>query len=162
MTAEFRITVAGRWLAHDYGDATERASLGQIEIFAADRCLTLLQDREAGAVRNFANLSAYDLAFWLAANWWRLRWEPERIGIDWAMSHRIATVGHGYVWPNVTVLSDGEQIMVRARPTTGTAWEPIRYLQIWDAVIDAAEFETGLDAFVEEVLARISQTGVGF
>lgn len=156
MTAEFRVTVAGRWLAHDYGDATERATSGQLEIFAADRCLTLLQDREAGALRSFANLSAYDLAFWLAANWWRLRWEPERTGIDWAMSHRIAAVGHGYVWPNITVVSDGEQITVQARPTAGAAWEPIRYLENWDAVIGAAEFETGLAAFVEEVLGRLA------
>jgi len=156
MTAAFRITVAGRWLAHDYGDATERATLGQLEIFAADRCLTLLQDREAGALRSFASLSAHDLAFWLAANWWRLRWEPERTGTDWAMSHRIAAIGRGYVWPNITVLSDGEQITVQARPTAGAAWEPIRYLENWDAVIAAAAFEAGVAAFVDEVLGRLA------
>lgn len=156
MTADFRITVGGRWLAHDFGDAPERATLGQLEICAADRCLTLAEDRYAGAVRSFANLSAYDLAFWLAANWWRLRWEPERTGTDWAMSHRIAAVGSGYVWPNITVLSDGEQITVQVRPTTGAKWEPIRYLENWDAVIAAGDFEAGLDFFVEEVLGRLA------
>lgn len=62
MTAGFRITVGGRWLARDCGDAVERATLGQLEISVADRCLTTAEDRYAGAVRSFANLSAYDLA----------------------------------------------------------------------------------------------------
>jgi hypothetical protein len=156
MTAGFRITVGGRWLARDYGDATERATLGQLEISAADCCLTLAEDRDAGAVRRSVNLSAYDLALWLATNWWRLRWEPERTGMDWAMSHRTAAVGGGYVWPNITLVGDGEQIMVQTRPTAGASWEPIRYLENCDATIGAAEFETGIDAFVEEVLARLA------
>lgn len=156
MTAGFRITVGGRWLARDCGDATERGTLGQLEISVADRCLTLAEDRYAGAVRSFANLSAYDLALWLAANWWRLRWEPERTGTDWLMSHRLATVGGGYVWPNMTLLSDGEQVMLQTRPTSGASWEPIRYLENWDAVIGAAEFEAGIASFVEEVLGRLA------
>ena len=72
------------------------------------------------------------------------------------MSHRIATVGSGYVWPNITMLSDGEQITVQVRPTNGAKWEPIRYLENWDAVIDASDFEAGLASFVEEVLGRLS------
>jgi hypothetical protein len=156
MTADFRITVGGRWLARDCGDAIERATLGQLEISVADRCLTLAEDRYAGAVRSFANLSAYDLALWLAANWWRLRWEPERTGTDWLMSHRLATVGGGYVWPNMTVLGDGEQVTLQTRPTSGASWEPIRYLENWDAVVGAAEFEAGIDSFVEEVLGRLA------
>jgi hypothetical protein len=130
MTAGFRITVGSRWLARDYGDATERATLGQLEIWAADCCLTLAEDRDAGAVRRFVNPSAYDLALWLATNWWRLRWEPERTGMDWAMSHRTAAVAGGYVWPNITVVGDEEQITAQTRPTAGASWEPIRYMEI--------------------------------
>jgi hypothetical protein len=156
MTVGFRITVGGRWLARDYGNATERATLGQLEICAADCCLTLAEDRHAGAVRRFVNLSAYHLAFWLATNWWRLRWEPERAGMDWAMSHSTAAVGGGYIWPNITLVGDGEQITVQTRPTAGASWEPIRYLENWDVTIRPAEFETGIDAFVEEVLARLA------
>lgn len=156
MTADFRITVGGRWLARDCGDAIERVTLGQLEISAADRCLTQALDQEAGAVRRFANLSAYDLALWLAANWWRLRWEPERNGTDWAMSHKLGAIGGGYVWPNIMLVSDGEQVMAQTRPTAGAQWEPIRYLENWDARIGADEFETGVDAFVDEVIARLA------
>lgn len=156
MTGAFRLTVAGRWLAREYGDAIQRATLGQLEIFTFDRCLSLAEDLEAGAVRRFVNLSAYDLAVWLAANWWRLRWEPERSDTDWAMSHRLTAVGGGYVWPNITLVGDGERTTVETRRTTGAKWEAIRYLENWDAVIDAAEFEAGVDAFVEEVLGRLA------
>jgi hypothetical protein len=156
VTADFKVTVGGRWLARDFGDQIARATLGQLEIFVGDHCLTLIEDKCAGALRRFANLSAYDLALWLAANWWRLRWEPERASTDWLMSHTLAAVGGGYVWPNVTLLSDGEQVTLQARPTVGASWEPVRYLENWDALISASEFEAGIDAFVEEVLARLS------
>jgi hypothetical protein len=74
-----------------------RATLGGIEIFAAGHPLRLVEDKCTGAVHSFANRSAYDLALWFAANWWRLRREPERAGTDWAMSHRLAAIGGGYV-----------------------------------------------------------------
>lgn len=44
-------------------------------------------------VKNAIGVSAYPLAEWLAANWWRLRWEPgltsndASAAHDWKMSH---------------------------------------------------------------------------
>jgi hypothetical protein len=113
----FAITSEGRWLASEFGDEIARASLGQLEIRIDGRYLTKLEDTLARALRDFANLSAYDLAFWLAANWWRLRWEPERSGSDWRMSHSLGGVGRGYVWPDITVMSDGERVVLASRAT---------------------------------------------
>jgi hypothetical protein len=156
VTSSFKITVGGRWLARDFGDEITRATLGQLEIFAGGRLLTRVEDRSAGSVRGFANLSAYELASWLAVNWWRLRWEPERLGTDWSMCHGLTAVGGGYVWPNITVLSDGEQVTIQMQPTAGAKWEPIRYLEHWKALVPVDEFEAGIDAFVEEVIARLA------
>lgn len=42
------------------------------------------------------------LAEWFAANWWRLRWEPEKENLtaqqqlDWDLSHRLAAAASGY------------------------------------------------------------------
>jgi hypothetical protein len=152
----FAITSDGRWLAREFGDDIARASLAQLEIRVDDRYLTKLEDTLALAVRNFANLSAYDLAFWLAANWWRLRWEPERSGTDWRMSHSFGGVGHGYMWPDVTIISDGERVVLASRATSGAEWEPVRYLENRDFSLSATEFEFAVDAFVEEVLGRIA------
>src|SRR5437899_796836 len=156
MRPRFAITSEGRWLARDFGDEIARATLGQVEIRADDLYLTKLEDTRARAVRNFAKLSAYDLAVWLTANWWRLRWEPERSSTDWRLAHTFGAVGHGYVWPDITIISDGERVTLATRPTRGAEWEPVRYLQNWDSTLEAAEFETGIDAFVEEVLGRLA------
>jgi hypothetical protein len=156
MKPGFVITSDGRWLEREFGDETARASLAQLEIRTGDLYLTKLEDTRARAVRNFANLSAYDLALWLAANWWRLRWEPERSSTNWRLAHRFGAVGHGYMWPDITIISDGERVILASRPTRGAEWEPVRYLENWDLSLSAGEFETGIDSFIEEVLGRLA------
>jgi hypothetical protein len=131
MRPRFAITSEGRWLARDFGDEIARATLGQLEIRADDLYLTKLEDTHARAVRNFANLSAYDLAVWLTANWWRLRWEPEWSSTDWRLAHTFGAVGHGYVWADITIISDGERVTLATRPTRGAEWEPVRYSRNW-------------------------------
>jgi hypothetical protein len=153
--SDFEIFI-DRWLARIHGNAIERATLAQIEVRQGGHSLTQLEDRLARTNRPFANLSAYDLAIWLVGNWWRLRWEPERQGIEWRMAHSLTAIGGGYVWPGVTLASDGEQIRVQVRPTRGEKWEPIRYLDSWDLSLPAAEFETALDSFIQMVLARLA------
>jgi hypothetical protein len=151
----FEIAV-DQWLAQEHGDEIARAMLGQVELRSGGRSLTLLEDRLARTNRPFANLSAYDLAIWLASNWWRLRWEPERSGVEWRMAHSLAAIGGGYVWPDVTMLSDGEQILVQVKATRGENWEPVRYLENGDFFLSVGEFETAVDSFVESVLARLA------
>ena len=119
------------------------------------RSLTLLEDRLARTNRPFANLSAYDLAIWLASNWWRLLWEPERPEAEWRMAHSLAAIGGGYVWPDVTLLSDGEQIQVQVKATRGEKWEPIRYLENGNFFLCVGAFEAAVGSFVESVLARL-------
>jgi hypothetical protein len=150
----FEIAV-DHWLAREHGDEVARATLGQLELRTQGYALTRLEDRLARSNRTFANLSAYELAVWLATNWWRLRWEPEKDGADWRMAHSIAAIGGGYVWPDVTISSDGEQIQIRVRPTRGTEWEPIRYLESSDLGLAATDVEDAIDSFIEKVLARL-------
>ncbi len=150
----FEIAVS-QWLAREHGDEIALSTLAQIELKSGGRALTLLEDRVALANRPFANLSAYDLALWFAVNWWRLRWEPFRDGAGWRMAHSMTTVGGGYVWPGITMISDGEQIQIQVRPTAGMDWEPIRYLESIDLVVPVGDFELAIDSFVESVLARL-------
>jgi hypothetical protein len=153
--SNFEIAVS-QWLAREHGDEISRATLGQLELRIDGRSLTFLEDRLARTNRTFANLSAYDLAIWLASNWWRLLWEPERECPEWRMVHSLPAIGRGYVWPDVTVLSDGEQILVQARPTSGGKWEPIRYLEHSDSYLSIVEFESAVASFIESVLARLA------
>jgi hypothetical protein len=89
-------------------------------------------------------------------NWWRLCWEPERRGIDWRMTHSLPAIGGGYVWPDVTIHSDGELVLVQARPTVDKEWEPVRHLEHYDCNVPVGEFEEAIESFVDSVLRRLA------
>ena len=123
------------------------------------RLIAYGSQREANSVANRLRqaplLSAYHLAEWAAWNWWRLRWEPRSNSKDWAFAHRLATIGSGYIWPNLTIFSDGERIALIARPTEERAQTPFRYITDRAVVIPASEFETELDLFLDQVVERL-------
>ena len=156
MSEPFRIGF--EWLSNDHGSAVERATFAQLDIETAGKRATVLEDLSARTVRRYVRASAYHLALWLTANWWRLRWEPEqeRPSPDWALSHSIAGVGEGYVWPDLRLSSDGETVLADSHPTEGGGPEPIRYLNRFRVPIQADAFEQGVDRFVEAVLERLS------
>jgi len=157
MSEKFEITVA--WLDGSGSDPVERATFAQIVINAAQQVTTELEDLAARTTRPGLRACAYDLARWLAENWWRLRWEPEETTIDWRLSHVVAAVGGGAAWPDVSFASDGVHVLVEARTTSGGPGAPVRYLHDVDVQIPATSFETGVDEFVECVLARLSSVG---
>src|SRR5205823_1908082 len=97
---------------------------------------------------------------WVAWNWWRLRWEPRRRSIDWALAHKMSTIGGGYVWPNITIVSDGERIVFDAQGTMLRPEEPLRYITRFAAIILAAEFEAAVDTFVEQVRGQLRAEGI--
>jgi hypothetical protein len=157
MTDQFKI--AFNWLPRDYGDAIERATLADLAILVCGKSATRLEDKIAKTIRDSSRLSAFHLAKWFAANWWRLRWEPESQSQDWRMSHQISGAGGAYSWPNVTLSTDGTTMAVRARPTDSVT-DPVRYLANFDERVSATEFETTIDEFVGQVLMRLREFGV--
>jgi hypothetical protein len=66
----------------------------------------------------------------------------------------MSSIGGGYVWPNVTIESDGEQIMVDAQPTQFDRGELLRYITQIKAALPAAGFEGAVDDFVELVCGK--------
>ncbi|NEX17769.1 MAG: hypothetical protein C1943_14400 [Halochromatium sp.] len=140
-------------------DALDRVAEADIGIVVGDICLTELEDRMAKTVRPTFRASTYRLALWLAENWWRLRWEPEDDSLDWQLSHNLAAIGAGYVWPALTLVSDGERVMLRMRPSTVTASADIRYLLQTDLRISVESLITGIDRFIGAVIERLRACG---
>lgn len=140
-------------------DVLDRVAAAEIGILVGDLCLTEIEDRFAKTVRPTFRASAYRLAFWLAENWWRLRWEPESDHLDWHLSHNLAAVGAGYVWPKLTFASDGESVTLRMRSSTGATTEDIRYLHRQDLRISVESFVTGIDRFIGAVIERMRARG---
>jgi hypothetical protein len=144
------------WESLDSGPPEERACFAAIGIQARGLWLTEGLDLLANSVKKAPRLSAYHLSEWVAWNWWRLRWEPRSTVVrDWSSSHRLSTIGGGYIWPNITIFSDGERIALIANPTEERLQTPFRYLADVAAVIQATEFETGIDGFIDQVLERL-------
>src|SRR6266849_10117859 len=115
MPSELSITADPERL--DEGPPEERACFAAIGIRYAHLWLTEGYDGFVKKVRSAPLLSGYHLAEWMAWNWWRLRWEPRSNAPDWNFAHRLTTIGEGYVWPNITIFSDGKRVALIARPT---------------------------------------------
>jgi len=159
MSANWSINVD--WETLDKGPPEERACFAALGIQAHGVWLTEGRDALANRLRNAPLLSAYSLAEWMAWNWWRLRWEPRSSARDWVYAHRLTTIGGGYIWPNITVFSDGERIALIAKPTSERPQTPFRYIANVAAVIQASEFEVEVDNFIDQTLQRLDGERIG-
>ena len=148
------------WEPLDTGNDEERACFGALGIQANDIWLTEGRDALANRLRKAPLLSGYHLAEWLAWNWWRLRWEPRGANNEWRFSHRMSTIGGGYIWPDITIFSDGERTALIARATRERAETAFRYINSTAVVIPSTDFESGVDDFVDQILGRLESCGV--
>lgn len=133
----------------------EAACFGALSIYANGHCLTEGNDALVNRLRKAPYLSGYHMAQWLAWNWWRLRWEPRSVAPDWGLSHRMASIGEGYVWPDITLVCDGERMASVARSTPERAGTPFRYITDLTPMVPATAFEVGVDSFLAQVLERL-------
>jgi len=111
-------------------------------------------------VKDAIVVSAYPLALWFTANWWRLRWEPGPLSNatgnvhDWSMSHMLAAAGSGYAWPNLVFVSDGDNIQLDLKPDCESTG-PLRYIERLDTWVMAEAYETCVDQFVKQTLQKL-------
>ena len=140
--------------------AEDEASLSEIRIQVGETLLTRALDVEMMEMREGGTLSAYRLAEWLTWNWWRLRWEPvhhNTPSLNWRQAHDLASIGGGWLWPHLTIRSDGIRVLVDATPSRELDTEPLRYLTNATRAISADDFESGVDCLVERVLVRLDE-----
>lgn len=150
------LSITAEWEHLDKGSAAERACFAALGISTGDNWLTEAEDAFVKRVRQKVHLSGYALAEWLAWNYWRLCSEPPDLSRrDWAMAHRLSTIGGGYIWPNITIQSDGERVGIVARPTPSRAAEPLRYIASQIIGVPATEFVSAVNIFVEQVIGQL-------
>ena len=150
--------------ALDEGSAEEKAGFGTIKVVADGHCLTEGFDGHAGSYREGPLVSGYHLAEWLVWNRWRLRWEPPRPHAhrtpEWALAHRMSMIGEGYVWPNVTIESDGFRSVLTSERSLGHnsgPFRPFRYFGGPKAFVPAKCLESAIDRFASEILERLEE-----
>ena len=165
MSGELTISLAQEDL--DTGSAEERATFGLLAITANDHLLTEGVEADSQSVRHGPYLAGYPLAEWFVWNWWRLMWEFGR-PLDssairrWRFSHCIQTVGDGYVWPNVTIHSDGQNAFLWSTPSSANATVLFRYLGATRREeVPVATLEWVIDEFVSQIRSRLDAEGLG-
>lgn len=147
---------------HDIPEVCQSA--GSLKISANSYSLTRNEDDWSKTVKNTTRVSAYPLAMWLAASWWRLRWEPLPSGIvssSWRMAHELSASGYGFLWPKIAFACDGESMQIWSAPSRPESKHPVRYLADRQESIPIQEFETAVSSFIEFVLNRFDELGLG-
>lgn len=155
--AELRINA--KWMAAASGEPEVRATAALLDMSVDNICLTRNQDIWAETVRDNVFVSAYPLAMWFATSWWRLNHEPlpmQQPGHGWRMLHELGAANHGFVWPRVVFIPDGEAVHVWAGSSM-TPNQSVQYLQALDVpqLIPLTGFQHSVSSFVQSVLARL-------
>jgi len=141
------------------GSDEEKAAFGLFAVRTPHGSLTSGFDTFIEAYREGPLVSGYHAAEWLAWNWWRLRWEGRSAAPDWNLAHKMTSIGEGYVWPNITIFSDGVRTALIAAASSPDA-KPFRYAGANAAIVPSGEFETAVDAFIPKILARLGTQAV--
>ena len=154
------------WISAGQDVAELRETAAQFTLRVGDVSLTQNEDVWSKTVRNSVLVSAYPLAIWLAASWWRLNYEPlpkpgVSPSVDWRMVHEIGAANHGYVWPHVVMAPDGEAVQIWAAPSSPGGRQSVRYITGLHTPrsITAECFQGAVDAFIDMVLSRLNALG---
>lgn len=120
------------------------------------------EDLWSRTVRDSVLVSAYPLAFWLAASWWRLNREPlpaRPPSVDWRMAHELGAANEGFVWPRIRFAPDGESMRVWASPSSAMdAGQSVLYLQGLESPVSIPmdRFRSRAESFIDAVLSRLA------
>lgn len=159
----FEISLSPEKLDDDFSSGEECATFGLLRIGLADMSLTEGFSYYLGGSRTGPMIAGSSLAEWLAWNWWRLAYEPKlpknSMGDDhdimWGMAHCMASAGDGYVWPNITVSSDGFRTLIISEPSEADA-KPYRYFGAHPVVLPTEEWIGAVDKFMSQTIERLS------
>ncbi len=160
-----KLTLNFEWQRPDGVQGEElRATWAWFEAWIGESCLTRVFDRKARTVRSALHIPLYPLAEWIAWNWWPLFHEPEvhwlREQRGYAFRHNLRSVGEGIAMPNVELRPQGRMLHV--------VWEPashlyslVDFLGQGKALADLEQVVAELYGFVDSVIARLEEEGVG-
>lgn len=151
------LDIAVSWERLDEGAVEECACFGLLTIRQGNRFLTEGIDGFIDSARRGPLVSGYHLAEWLAWNWWRLTGEPmpKRMSHDWSFAHSLATIGAGYLWPNISIFSDRERTVLIAKPTHPEGFAPFRFTADQAIILPTRQFVAVVDRFMEKIQGQL-------
>jgi hypothetical protein len=155
-----------QWASGGAQEPELNSTMANLALHIGPHCLTQNEDTWSKTVKDTVVVSAYPLAMWLASSWWRLNHEPlpaqgTQPNMGWRMAHELAAAGQGYVWPQVVLAADGEDITVWARPSLQANQQSVRYLQGLElpATVPLHGFRRAVDHFIQATISRLEAMG---
>jgi len=127
---------------------------GAMAIDATGLVLTRLQRPDANEADDFVHVPLTRFGFWLADNWWRLRYETAPRGEakpDWRLAHEISSIGGGFAWPRVAIWGEGQRIVLTSRADPPGVVGPVRFLTDAIVFVGADDFEGAADGAMEQI-----------
>jgi hypothetical protein len=151
------------WLSAGNGAPEHVHTTAMLALHIGNVNLMQNDDVWSKSVRESVLVSAYPLAMWLAASWWRLNWEPLPAHgvpppVDWRLAHEMGAANHGFVWPQIIFASDSEAMQVWAVGSSAKYQQSVRYLNGLDIPVSLSlsDFQRGVDDFIAAVLNRLN------
>lgn len=143
------------------GSSDTDPSMAELVIRAGGVPLTELLDTISSTTREQLRVATYDVALWLCTRYWRLRYEPipPTPSQSWRRAHAMASIGGGFVWPDLEVSGDGEVVRFIARAESRPDVAAVRFLRSADIEVPAAAFDTAVDRFLNRVEGRLRDVG---
>lgn len=139
------------------------ATMARLEIELGDKLITRFKgDYEPSS--DAIEIPLYGIAEWIAENWWSLLWEPRknedaREGRDFSFRHSLMAAQQGFALPNMTIISSGNSIHLRAR-ARHAPFADVRFVNGADAFIPRADVERALKSFVSDVVGQLQKADI--
>ncbi len=139
--------------------------VAEISLRVGDRVISRIADTDKQTVRDYFRASSTSLAFWLADNWWRLRWETIKDfklpSVDWRLRHELNSASGGALWPPVMIFSVGDRIAFSPSVGKYVVNSPQFYVGFTIGMVAADEYEQELDRLFEAVVGHCANTADG-
>jgi hypothetical protein len=171
MTGELRIVT--EWTDAPGVESRDLAATWcRLSVWIGGDCTTVVRDA-ANRLRDGVDGSAYPLAEWIAYNWWPLtmsqrpsaletaRWSWRLIPQEeWLRHHNVRSANEGHSWPDLTLVREGGVFCAAWLADPADNPGAVRFLTSGKAFLAASDVIEALRAFVEAVLARLTDLGV--
>lgn len=150
----------------DKGTREEKATFGQFSVVVNDTIASEGVAFGSNELLRGPYVPGYHVADWLVRNWWRLAYEPsldddlENTTMGWDLAHWMSTIGEGYVWPNILLVSDGLRMTVTTVASQDSGATAFRYVgPDRTQVVGLEEYLQAVQSFLSNALELTTYRG---